>query len=93
MLTITHSEAAADNVTDGEEYESELTKMAEGPVEKGVNEISKGEKNLDDEFKKKSSSSGKTTVTVTRAGKTGAKKKKSGSKKNKSGSKKKSKRK
>ena len=52
LLTITPSEAAADNVTDGEEYESELTKMAEGQTERGVNEISAGEKNLDDEFKK-----------------------------------------
>lgn len=51
LLTITPTEAAADNVTDGEEYESELTKMASGN-DKGVNEISKGEKNLDDEFKK-----------------------------------------
>ena len=54
LLTITPSEAAADNVTDGEEYESELTKMAETQTERGVNEISKGEKNLDDEFKKAS---------------------------------------
>ena len=38
---------------DGEEYESELTKMAETQTERGVNEISKGEKNLDNEFKKK----------------------------------------
>ena len=53
LLTITPSEAAADNVTDGEEYESELTKMAESQTEKGVNEISAGEKNLDDEFRKK----------------------------------------
>ncbi len=54
LLTITPAEARADNVTDGEEYESELTKMAEAQTEKGVNEISKGEKNLDKEFKKKS---------------------------------------
>ena len=53
LLTITPAEARADNVTDGEEYESELTKMAEGQTERGVNEISKGEKNLDSEFKKK----------------------------------------
>lgn len=53
LLTITPAEAAADNVTDGEEYESELTKMAEGQTERGVNEIQAGEKNLDDEFKKK----------------------------------------
>ena len=52
LLTITPSEAAADNAMDGEEYESELTKMAETQTERGVNEISKGEKNLDDEFKK-----------------------------------------
>ena len=53
LLTITPSEAAADNAIDGEEYESELTKMAEGQVEKGVNEISAGDRNMDDEFKKK----------------------------------------
>ena len=52
LLSITPAEARAEKVTDGEEYESELTKMAD--TEKGVNEISKGEKNLDDEFKKKS---------------------------------------
>ena len=52
LLTITPSEAAADDVTDGEEYESELTKMAESQTERGVNEISRGERNLDDEFKK-----------------------------------------
>ena len=52
LLSITPSEAAADNVTDGEEYESELTKMAESQTERGVNEISRGEKNLDKEFKK-----------------------------------------
>ena len=54
LLTITPSEAASDNAMDGEEYESELTKMAESQTERGVNEISKGEKNLDDEFKKPS---------------------------------------
>ncbi len=54
LLTVTPAEAAADNAMDGEEYESELTKMAEGQTERGVNEISGGEKNLDDEFKTKS---------------------------------------
>ncbi len=53
LLTITPAEAAADDVTDGEEYESELTKMAESQTERGVNEITKGERNLDSEFKKK----------------------------------------
>ena len=52
LLSITPSEAAEDNVTDGEEYESELTKMAEAQTERGVNEISKGERNMDDEFRK-----------------------------------------
>lgn len=54
LLSITPTEARADNVTDGEEYESELTKMAETQTEKGVNEISSGEKNLDSEFRKSS---------------------------------------
>ena len=80
LLSITPVEAAADNVTDGEEYESELTKMAESQTERGVNEISKGERNLDDEFKKKSS---ETKVSVKKAA-VARKKKKSGSKKNKS---------
>lgn len=53
LLTITPAEAHEEKVMDGEEYESELTKMAEAQTEKGVNEISKGQKNLDDEFKKK----------------------------------------
>ena len=53
LLTITPAEAHEEKVMDGEEYESELTKMAESQTEKGVNEISKGQRNLDDEFKKK----------------------------------------
>ena len=58
LLTITPAEARADNVTDGEEYESELTKMAESQTEKGVNEVSAGDRNLDDEFKKKTPGAG-----------------------------------
>ena len=58
LLTITPAEARADDVTDGEEYESELTKMAESQTEKGVNEVSAGDKNLDDEFKKKTPGAG-----------------------------------
>ena len=80
LLSITPAEAAADNVTDGEEYESELTKMAESQTEKGVNEISAGEKNLDDEFKKKSP---KTTAKRATVKKSGAKKKSSKKKKSK----------
>lgn len=64
LLSLTKQEANADRLTDGEEYESELTKMAEGATEKGVNEISAGEKNLDNEFKE-SSNSKKTSQTPT----------------------------
>ena len=78
LLTITPAEAAADNVTDGEEYESELTKMAESQTEKGVNEISAGEKNLDDEFKKDTKKAAAKGATVK---KKSAKKKKSKRKK------------
>lgn len=83
LLTITPAEARADNAVDGEEYESELTKMAESQTEKGVNEISKGEKNLDDEFKKDTTRVGggtKTRVTTRKSStkkKSNAKKKKS----------------
>ena len=55
LLSITPAEARAENVVDGEEYDTELTKMAESSTEKGVNEISKGDKNLDSEFKKEKS--------------------------------------
>ena len=85
LLSITPAEARAEDVTDGEEYESELTKMAEGQTEKGVNEISRGDKNLDDEFR-----SGRSSIRKTTARKVV---KKSGSKKKKSASKKKSNRK
>ena len=55
LLSITPAEARAEDVIDGEEYDTELTKMAESATEKGVNEISKGDKNLDSEFKKQKS--------------------------------------
>ncbi|MBR0465309.1 preprotein translocase subunit SecA [Candidatus Saccharibacteria bacterium] len=87
LLTITPAEAAADDVTDGEEYESELTKMAESQTERGVNEISKGEKNLDSEFKKKSS--GKAVPKRTSSRKSGSKAKKSKAKKKKKANRKK----
>ena len=76
LLSITPQEAAATNVIDGEEYDSELTKMAESSTEKGVNEVSAGEKNLDSEFKKSAPKKKVTKRTAT--------KKKSGSKKKKS---------
>lgn len=55
LLSLTKLEAQSEKLTDGQEYESELTKMAESATEKGVNEISAGEKNLDKEFKETSS--------------------------------------
>ncbi len=61
LLHISVQEAVQTNVADGEEYESELTKMAESATEKGVNEISSGVENLDDEFKKSPSKPKKTT--------------------------------
>ena len=57
LLSITPAEAKETHVDDGEEYESELTKMAGSQTEKGVNEISKGNKNLDKEFTKKTTKS------------------------------------
>ncbi len=56
LLSITPTEARAEEVDDGEEYDTELTKMAETATEKGVNEISAGDKNLDSEFSKASKS-------------------------------------
>ena len=52
LLNITPQEAAGTDLIDDEEYDTELTKMAESATEKGVNEISAGDKNLDSEFKK-----------------------------------------
>ncbi len=74
LLSITPAEAAADDVTDGEEYESELTKMAESQTERGVHEITKGERNLDEEFKK--STPGRRTAPKRTSKKSGSKKKK-----------------
>ena len=74
LLTLTPQEANATDITDGEEYDTELTKMAASSTEKGVNEISAGEKNMDNEFKKKS----ETKITVKKS----STKKKSTKKKN-----------
>ena len=82
LLTITPNEAVEDNVVDGEEYESELTRMASGN-DKGVNEISSGEKNLDDEFKKGGSGAQKTAKTGSKTSAKSKKKKKSAKKKTK----------
>ncbi|MBR0403065.1 preprotein translocase subunit SecA [Candidatus Saccharibacteria bacterium] len=74
LLTLTPQETNATDITDGEEYDTELTKMAASSTEKGVNEISAGEKNMDNEFKKKS----ETKITVKKS----STKKKSTKKKN-----------
>ncbi len=57
LLSLTKQEAIAEGVTDGQEYDTELTKMAESATEKGVNEISSGAKNLDKEFSEPSTKS------------------------------------
>ncbi|MDL2235027.1 preprotein translocase subunit SecA [Christensenellaceae bacterium OttesenSCG-928-L17] len=54
LLSLTPQEAAKTSIQD-DEYDTELTKMAEKATEKGVNEISAGEKNKDKEFKKSTS--------------------------------------
>ena len=77
LLSITPSEAAADNVTDGEEYESELTTMAGSQTERGVNEIQKGERKLDSEFKKKTPGAHAVPKKALRTGKKSGSKKKS----------------
>ncbi len=77
LLSITPAEAVEDNVTDGEEYESELTKMAESQTERGVNEISSGEENLDKEFKKATPGAGVKKKSATKRKKTKRKKSKS----------------
>lgn len=50
-----------------EEYDSELTKMAESATEKGVNEISAGEKNLDKEFSEDEKTTGSSEQKQTKA--------------------------
>ena len=77
LLNLTKQEAAETEVMDGQEYDSELTKLADSATEKGVNEISKGEKNLDSEF----SDEPKRAVVKHRASKKKSKKKKNKRKK------------
>ena len=60
LLSVTKQEAVATDIVDGEEYDTELTQMAETATNKGVNTIDSGIKNLDNEFK--SGSSKKTDV-------------------------------
>lgn len=59
LLSLTYQEAASSDMMDGEEYDTELTKMAEHSTEKGVNEISSGVENLDHEFNSKTNTAAK----------------------------------
>ena len=83
LLSVTPQEAAATDLTDGQEYESELTKMAESATEKGVNEISSGEKNLDKEFKQDKPGAGTNANKSANAKKNAARKKKKKQRQNK----------
>lgn len=56
LLTLRMQEVA--EVSD-DKYDTELTKMAESATEKGVNEVSAGVKNMDDEFSKDENGVGK----------------------------------
>lgn len=51
ILGMSLQDAISAGLVAGEDYDTELTKMAKSSTEKGVNEISAGEKNLDSEFK------------------------------------------
>ena len=85
LLSLSIQEAVKTNVVDGEEYESDLTKLAETATEKGVNEISSGVENMDDEFKpeKKKSRSASTTQKTTSSKKQKKNKKKKSTKRRK----------
>ncbi len=75
LLTIRVQEVA--EVSD-DKYDTELTKMAEGATEKGVNEVSAGVKSMDDEFSKDEHGVGKASEHRSNVGTS----KKSGSAKN-----------
>ncbi len=66
------------NRSQDDEYDTELTRMAEAAVERGVNEIGSGETNRDDDFSVKK---GKTTAEVNKV-KNQARKKKKASRQN-----------
>ena len=75
LLNFTRQQAEAAGLVDGQEYESELTRMAEGSTEKGVNEISKGVENMDKEFKSEKSEGKNKTANAKRNAARKAKKK------------------
>ena len=57
LRTITHVTARDTVARREEEHETELTRLAENSVEKGVNEITSGQSNRDDDFKVKKATS------------------------------------
>ena len=69
-----HKHDAVITQSQDDEYETELTRLAENAVEKGVNEISSGEANRDDDFSVKKS---KSSADINRARNQARKKKKS----------------
>jgi preprotein translocase subunit SecA len=70
LLSIKQQDVA--EVSD-DKYDTELTKMAESATEKGVNEISAGEKNMDNEFSKDEHGITKDTTKTPAAMRTGGK--------------------
>ncbi|MDO4220261.1 MAG: preprotein translocase subunit SecA, partial [Candidatus Saccharibacteria bacterium] len=70
LLSIKQQDVA--EVSD-DKYDTELTKMAESATEKGVNEISAGEKNMDNEFSKDEHGITKDTPKTPAAMRTGGK--------------------
>lgn len=69
-----HKHDAVITQSQDDEYETELTRLAENAVEKGVNEIGNGEANRDDDFSVKKS---KSSADINRARNQARKKKKS----------------
>lgn len=68
-----HKSDAVIKQSQDDEYDTELTRLAENAVEKGVNEVTSGESNRDDDFSVKK---GKTNSEVNRVKNTARKKKK-----------------
>ncbi len=72
IFRIQKSDAVIKQAQD-DEYDTELTRMAESAVERGVNEVGSGEQNRDDDFSVKK---GKTNAEINRAKNASRKKKK-----------------
>lgn len=69
-----HKADAVVRQSQDDEYDTELTRLAETAVERGVNELGSGETNRDDDFSVKK---GRTTSEANRAKNAARKKKKS----------------